>query len=87
MYDCTPVDPGDLADLSNCFCLFWIEVYCLGVLHLDMCNFGYSNLCCFSFGSVCWFFPCWPVFHPKLGMRPCGIRFLAFLPLLYICSS
>ena len=42
---------------------------------------------CFSFGSGCRSFPCWSVFHLKSGMRPCGIRFLAFLPLLYICSS
>ena len=42
---------------------------------------------CFSVGSGCLFGPCWSVFYPKSGMRPGGIRFLAVLPLLYICSS
>ena len=42
---------------------------------------------CFSVGSGCLFGPCWSMFHPKSGMRPCGIRFLAVLPLLYTCSS
>ena len=42
---------------------------------------------CFSVSSCCLFGPCWSVFHPKSGMRPCGIRFLAVLPLLYIYSS
>ena len=34
-----------------------------------------------STGSCCLSLPCWSVFHPRSGMRPCEIRFLADLPL------
>ena len=34
------------------------------------------------FGGFCLFLPCWSVFQPRSGMRPCGIRCLAVLPLL-----
>ena len=75
--------------LCDNFCLFVLDrslllggpSTCVGVLWVA------ATSGCFSFGSVCCFGPCWSVFHPKPGMRPCGIRFLAVLPLLYICSS
>ena len=36
---------------------------------------------CVSTGSCCLSLPCWSMFHPRSGMQPCGIRFLAVLPL------
>ena len=49
---------------------------CSGVVWVTATS-GYLFL-----GSCCLSSPCWSVFHPRSGMRPCGIRFLAVLPLL-----
>ena len=69
------------------FACFGSKSTAWGSLHLCRRNRVAATSGCFSFGSGCLFGPCWSVFHPKSGMRPCGIRFLAVLPVLYTCSS